>query len=189
MKIRKIQQTREFFVSSIHPEIMSENPNDKQVIAWCDARPVVWDIVMTNKSKAFGKSSCEYIGWAQNNDSGHAILERARSFRENIVGANHFRNPRCYRAAFTLAHFHKKLKSGFFVQHDETPYPRLCMTMDYTDDALQEIVECFLSWCSHGANRYPTKYVTLHHPTKRKRNDPGIVVWRHVNCVNLLEGV
>lgn len=43
-------------------------------------KKLIREIVTNNRSKAFGKKSCFYIGWTQNNNSENAINSRIKAF-------------------------------------------------------------------------------------------------------------
>lgn len=137
--------------SSKHPEIYSQDEHDIKAIEFIDANPTVYEIVTGDKSKAFGADSSVYIGWAQKNNSVGAILERVRTFMRILSGE--FIGERegtiwNWRARFTLDHYSDKgFKGGFFQCHDR--YPRGCMSLDYTPEALPEVVKRFYDWAGN----------------------------------------
>ncbi len=138
---------RQIFRSDVRPEIESGFQADEAVLKWADEHPVVWQIVTTHRSKAFGIGSCEYIGWAQRSKEPDAVLERVRHIHGRIVRPA--LQPDCifqWRAQFTLAHFRDKgFKGGFFQQWDAR-FPRSCLTLDYTPDTLEEVIDRFCGW-------------------------------------------
>lgn len=136
------------FASEICPEITTDDPRLAEIIAWADAHPLVYKIVNTGKSKAFGRGSSHYLGWAQRDMSVEAIFERITTFRHALETA-----PAgfwSWRARFTLEHFDKKLKGGLFQQHalwpDGKEYPRSCTYLDYTTATLEEVLDRFEDW-------------------------------------------
>jgi len=161
MQIKTTYHQRTCYPSDLHPDIETENTNLAKVIRWADANPHVWKIVSNNKSKAFGRNSCVYIGWAQGKTSPEAVLERVNHFHELVncnephISPSHFTH---WRAQFTFEHYRDKgFTGGFFQQHDEK-YPRNCMSLDYTPETLEEIIDRFLKWC--GGN-YKTQSITV----------------------------
>jgi len=161
MQIKTSYHQRTCYRSDLHPEIETEDTNLAKVIRWADANPHVWKIVTTNKSKAYGRNSCNYIGWAQGKTTPEAILERARHFHDLVLGHEPHIGPShifVWRAQFTFEHFRdKNFTSGFFQQNDGK-YSRNCMTLDYTPETLEEVIDRFLKWCG---GSYKTEYVTV----------------------------
>lgn len=159
--------TNIYYQSEFLPTVRSINPAFARVIAWADAHPVVWRIVTGRKSKAFGLGSCEYIGWAQKSMQSDAILERVWHMHELAEGKSPYHDPASifvWRARFTLEHFQDKgFRGGFFQQHD-AKYPRSCLTLDYTPETLQEVLDRFCTWMDRA---YDTDRVTLNKITVR----------------------
>jgi tRNA/tmRNA/rRNA uracil-C5-methylase (TrmA/RlmC/RlmD family) len=63
-----------------------------------------------------------------------------------------------WRAKFTLEHYQdKKFTGGFFQQHD-AKYPRSCLTLDYTPETFNEVLDRFCAWMDRA---YDTDYVTI----------------------------
>ena len=161
MKMHKQIHVQQLFISELRSEICTTCPDLARVIQWADDRPVVWGIVTSTRSKAFGRGSCAYIGWAQNSMAPDAILERVRHFKELI----HENDPRQkedsifrWRAQFTLHHYQENgFRGGFFQQHDAR-YPRSCLTLDYTPDTLESVLDRFCAWMD---STYDTQSVTL----------------------------
>jgi len=137
------------YQSEFLPVARSINPLFARTIAWADDHPVVWRIVTGRKSKAFGLGSCVYIGWAQKSMEADAILERVRHIHELGEGKSpyHDRNSIfVWRARFTLDHYQDKgFTGGFFQQHD-AKYPRSCLTLDYTPETFEAVLERFCEW-------------------------------------------
>ena len=110
------------FRSEVIPEVATHDEEIGRVIAWADQNPQVWKIVTANKSKAFGASSCEHIGWAQKSLGPSAILERARRLCATARPDIHKDFLACggpvifrWRGYFTVAHYADKgFKGGFF---------------------------------------------------------------------------
>lgn len=153
--------TQEVFCSEVRPDISTTYPALGPLIAWADKNPHAWKIVTTNKSKAFGLGSCVYIGWAQRSTSPEAILERLRHLHE-LVTAGARRNQSgsifIWRAQFTFEHFNDKgFKGGFFQQFDGR-YPRSCLTLDYTPETLELVLDRFCEWMDR---HFETMHITL----------------------------
>jgi len=167
MKVHKHTYAQKVFISEVRPEISTARPDFEQVIQWADDHPVVWDIVTATRSKAFGRGSCVYIGWAQNSMEPDAILERARYFKELED-----ENSPCHkeesifwwRPQFTMKHYQEKgFRGGFFQQHD-AQYPRSCLTLDYTPETIELVLDKFCAWIG---STYDTQRVTLDGKTVR----------------------
>ena len=161
MKIQEHTLIQRTFISEVKPEIYTTYPEFEKVIQWADENPVVWEIVTKKRSKAFGRGSCVYIGWAQNNMSPDAILERIRHFKELIDKKSPYYNDNSiflWRAKFTLEHYKDKgFRGGFFQQHD-AQYPRNCLTLDYTSETLELVLDKFCEWIDH---TYDTQRITI----------------------------
>ncbi len=159
--------TNIIYQSEVLQEAHTINPLFARIIAWADDHPVVWRIVIGHKSKAFGLGSCEYIGWAQRAMTPESILERARHMHELWEGKSPYHHPDSifvWRAKFTLAHYQdKRFTGGFFQQHD-AKYPRSCLTLDYTPETLQEVLDRFCAWMDRA---YDTDHVTINKQTVR----------------------
>lgn len=160
MKTAKEHITRTWYKSELYPEIESCDSSDKEIIEWLDKNPVVFEIVTKTRSKAFGRKSCVYIGWAQNNNSVRAVIEKLRTLKGEAEGIR-FSPPRTifqYRAQFTLKHYKDKGFTGGFFQQWDREYPRDCLTLDYTPELLDEVIREFEGWIS---NFYTTKKITI----------------------------
>jgi len=155
------------FQSEVIPAIETTNPSLGKVIEWADKHPVVWQIVTTRRSKAFGIGSCEYIGWAQRSSEPGAVLERVRHIYEILEVPSPVRLPDSifiWRVQFTLAHYADQgFRGGFFQQHDKR-YPRSCLYLDYTRETLSEVIDRFCSWMD---KFYDTRRVTIDGVTVR----------------------
>lgn len=150
------------FSSEAMPAISTEDPELGHVIAWADGHPVAWEIVSETKSAAFGRNSCDYIGWAQRNPAPEAVLERLRHFYSELQ-AQDYRGDHIWkwRAEFTFKHYKDPgFKGGFFQQSDGT-YDRGCLTLDYTPETLGEVMQRFLDWTGKGPCSYKTAYVKI----------------------------
>jgi len=159
--------TNIIYQSESMPSVHSINPAFARTIAWADDHPVVWRIITGRKSKAFGLGSCVYIGWAQRSVQSDALLERARQFHELVSGKSPYHASDSifvWRARFTIDHFQDKgFTGGFFQQHD-SKYPRSCLTLDYTPETLQEVLDHFCAWMDRA---YNTDHVTINKMTVR----------------------
>ena len=159
--------TNIIYQSDFMQDVRTINPMFARTIAWADDHPIVWRIVTGRKSKAFGLGSCEYIGWAQRSTESNAVLERLRHMHELWEGKCPYHHPDSifvWRAKFTIDHFQDKgFTGGFFQQHD-SKYPRSCLTLDYTPDTLQEVLDHFCAWMDRA---YNTDHVTINKMTVR----------------------
>jgi hypothetical protein len=161
MKAERVEKRLVYWRSDQRPDVSTDVAELAEAIAWADANPHVWDIVTHTKSKAFGHCSCEYIGWAQRSMEPEAILERVRHLHALVTGKEAWGGPAAifaWRARFTFEHYRDPGFTGaFFRQHDGR-HERLCMTLDYTPDTLEEVVDRFMQWCGRD---YPTTHVTV----------------------------
>jgi len=152
MLVQSKNQAIVHFRSEVLPEVMTEDRELSRTIAWADANPVVWKIVTGWRSKAFGRKSCEYIGWAHRSGAPEAILERARHFHScvdpDLVNGLDYRSRGIWgwRARFTFQHYRAKGFAGGFFQRYDGRYDRDCMTLDYTPEALPRVVRSFIEW-------------------------------------------
>ena len=168
MKVHKHIHVQQVFTSEKRPEIFTTCPDFEQVIQWADDRPIVWDITTSTRSQAFGRGACVYIGWAQSSMAPGAILERLRHFKELVDGNSPWDNADSifrWRARFTLEHYQEDgFGGGFFQQHD-AQYPRSCLTLDYTRQTLEVVLDRFCAWMGRS---YATQSVTLDRKTVRR---------------------
>lgn len=140
------------FVSEVLPEVNTQDTDLGKTIAWADANPFVWKSVTSTRSKAFGRNSCEYIGWAQRSTAPEAVLERARHFHScvdpNVSRGLDYRSRDIWgwRARFTFEHYQDKGFTGGFFQRFDGRYDRDCMTLDYTPETLPQVVRNFMEW-------------------------------------------
>jgi hypothetical protein len=155
------------YSSEVVPEVSTTSGVLAEAIAWADANPVVWKIVMGTKSKAFGKNSNEYMG-CQRGDAPQAALARAARFKSLVEG----QEPDRYgfwqwRARFTLEHYNDKgFTSGYFQQFDGT-YNRGCCTLDYTPKTREAAIDQFAKWCDSGPCRYETASISIDYKVVR----------------------
>lgn len=167
MKRREETITRQVFLSEVMPEVTTTNPTLSCTIEWADQHPVVWKVVTGRRSKAFGLGSCVYIGWAQRSKAPEAVLERARHIHEVVECARPYYTPDSifvWRVRFTLEHFNAKgFTGGFFQQHD-AKYPRSCLTLDYTPEAFEQVLDKFCEWMD---SYYETTRITVDGKTVR----------------------
>jgi hypothetical protein len=169
MKTEIISSSLTIYRSEVRPEVSIDCPKAAEPIAWADAHPKAWNIVTQTRSKAFGRRSCMYIGWAQRSLAPEAILERLSDFHRLATGRQPHLSPnhiQCWAARHTFEHYRVTgFTGGFFQQHDER-YARLCMTLDYTPGTLNEVIQRFLNWCGN-----------LHHTTRVTVD--GKTVWEN----------
>ena len=153
--------TNIIYQSDFMQDVRTINPMFARTIAWADDHPVVWRIVTERRSKAFGLGSCVYIGWAQKSKAPEAVLERIWHMCELWEGKCPYHHPDSifvWRAKFTIEHYQdKKFTGGFFQQHD-AKYPRSCLTLDYTPETLQEVLDRFCAWMDRA---YDTDHVAI----------------------------
>ena len=172
MKTSSVMRSSTLYLSDVMPLVVSEDGADGEIIAWADARPVVYKIVTEAKSAAFGRQSTQWHGWAQGENTPRAILHRLGVFRRMLdefpedCPASVF----SWAARFTLEHYGRGLSGGHFTQWDGT-YRRGSMTLDYTVETLDAVVARFQAWCG---GHYPMKAVLLQGPGAKKSER---VVW------------
>lgn len=161
MKTDTVHSTTILYRSEKRPDVCTNEREFADAIAWADANPHAWQIVTGTKSKAFGRKSCEYIGWAQTSMAPEAILERVQHFYQLVAGREPHLGPShlfAWRARFTFEHYRDPdFSGGFFQQHDGK-YPRLCLSLDYTPATLEAVIDRFLAWCGRD---YATARVTV----------------------------
>lgn len=149
MQTRQATTRTTMYQSEELPNIQTTNPQLGKVIAWADRHSFAWQIVCGRRSKAFGLGACTYIGWAQNSLEAAAVLERVRHLHEMANGGSEGHLPDSiwrWRAKFTLEHFAANgFTGGFFQQHD-AKYPRSCLTLDYTPETLEQVLDTFCRW-------------------------------------------
>jgi len=149
--------------SEAYPHIVVDE-QDKNLIEWLDANPIALEIVNDTKSKAFGRKSCVYIGWAQNNMSLKAQIQRLKRFKFELDGGWQKESIFHWRAQFTLTHYKDKgFTGGLFQQWDE--YPRDCLYLDYTPETLEQVIDRFEEWMS---KVYNTKRISIDGKTVRE---------------------
>lgn len=167
MQTRSQHLTIVRFVSDILPEVHTQDPELGKTIAWADANSYVWKVVTGTRSKAFGRDSCEYIGWAQRSQASEAILERARHFHTcvdpNVRHGLEYRTTgiRGWRARFTFEHYQDKGFKGGFFQRFDGRYDRDCMTLDYTPETLSQVVRNFMEWAGTTPGARPADTIKL----------------------------
>lgn len=159
--------TNTIYQSECLAKVHTLDPLLARTIAWADSHPVAWRVVTEHRSKAFGRGSCEYIGWAQKSMEPSAIFERVHHFHELVSNTSPYHNEQSifvWRARFTMEHYQDKgFKGGFFQQHD-AKYPRSCLTLDYTPETLQEVLDKFCAWIDQ---YHDTQRITLNGTTVR----------------------
>lgn len=161
MQVSEQKVTVKTYASEKHPEILSNDDRDSEIIKWLDKNPVAFSIVTGTRSQAFGRNSCVYIGWAQRNNSVGATIEKLKTLRAEMEGKGCFRKgpPAMtgtifhYRGQFTFEHYKDKGFQGGFFQQWKGEYSTDCLTLDYTPELLQEVVTRFIGWCRAGGER------------------------------------
>jgi len=170
MRSETKQITKTTYYSEIRPYTYTDDPEVADVIAWADVNRVAWDIVTQDKSKVFGRGSCEYIGWAQKSMETYAVLQRLVHFHDVLFQPQNdiFK----WRAQFTLDHYRDKgFTGGFFQQHDEK-FPRACLSLDYTPELKEVVIDTFSAWCK---NCYATVRITIDGQTVETQYDTIIL--------------
>ena len=169
--MKSVLETRRVMIyrSEIRPEIQTEDAELGEVIAWADDHPVVYDVVTTRKSKAYGRGALDHIGWAQESMETDAILARLSLARRHALAA--YDAPtgsiKPWRARFVIQHFGESGYTGGLLQQyarhiDGKEYRRFCETLDYTPKLLEEVVERFIHWFETSPAAYEhTTRVTL----------------------------
>ncbi len=172
MKILEETIVNHVHQSEVLPNVRTMNSNLGSAIEWADDHPVIWRIVTGRKSKAFGLGSSVYIGWAQRSTESDAVLERIRHMREAVENLQPYYPPDSifvWRAKFTMKHYRDTgFTGGFFQQHDAR-YPRSCLTLDYTPETLQEVLDRFCAWMDQF---HRTVRITVDGKTVRTFPDP-----------------
>jgi hypothetical protein len=140
------------YSSDVCPDVVTRNERDAELIRWADAFcPVVWKIITTNKSKAFGTHSCFYLGGIQGGLSSNSILQRLKAFHRELNRRSedvHFPTDFfAWKANFTLEHFNDKGFTGGLFQQWDGKYNRGCSILDYTPSTLPDVIERFVTWC------------------------------------------
>jgi hypothetical protein len=155
MKRSSTTVERVVFRSDLRPEISTSSEELAKAIAWADANPAAWAVVLQTRSAAFGKNSSTYIGCARGDGVGPAVDRVAHFAFECQRDDEDFWR---WRARFTLAHYHDKgFKGGFFRQWDGQ-YSRGCCYLDYTPATLEEVIDRFVLWCG---DRFLTREVRV----------------------------
>lgn len=137
------------YVSEHDPRIVTDVPKLGTVIEWADSNPVVYDVVRTSRSKAFGRGASFYVGWAQGVNTNEAILERLRAL--HVLVEKEKLDLWTWSALFTLRHFKDKDFTGggfqqWAVWSDGKEYPRHNATLDYTPKTLERVLDRFCEW-------------------------------------------
>lgn len=148
------------YASESHPEVFSNDDRDREIIEWLDKNPIAFNIVTGTRSRAFGRNSCVYIGWAQRNNSVGAILQKLTRLKAEIEGRRCFSEGTVmagtiwdYRAQFTFRHYRDKGFQGGLFRQWIGEYSTDCLTLDYTPKLLDEVVKKFIGWCRAGGER------------------------------------
>jgi len=157
MEIIEETTTTVVYQSEVEKDVRASLPQLGQVIAWADDHPVVWKIVTGKRSKAFGLGSCVYIGWTQGSKTPDAVLERVRHIYEVLQCERPYYTPDSifvWRIKFTLEHYEDKGFTGGFYQQHDSRYPRSCLTLDYTPETLEEVLDRFCAWMDRYYDAY-----------------------------------
>lgn len=137
------------YASELHPEMTTEHAAYAETLAWADANPKAWKIVMTSKSKAFGLGSSQYLGCTQRGNDPASVIGRLAAFRAEVEKPGETFHS--WKARYTLARFGQPgFTGGMFVEHarwtDGKVYPRGCSVCDYTPATLEEVLDRFDVW-------------------------------------------
>ena len=166
MKTTPYTETYNIYSSDVCPEVQTRDEKIAEIIRWADSfAPVVWKIITSNKSQAFGKNSSLYVGWSQGSDSSRAILERLVTFYRNLQADEFGKtysidsyNMHVWSVNFTLEHFEEKGFTGGFFKQWDGKYDRGCAFLDYTPETLPTVIEHFIAWCG---STFETKAVKV----------------------------
>ena len=157
MKISEVVTRTAIYTSDVRPEITTDNEDLSEIIAWADANPVVYKIVMGTKSAPFGRESSTYAGF-QRGTSPSSVLARAMVFKDTLEIPDVPASFWLWRARFTFEHYNdKEFKGDNFYQFDGA-YRRGCASLDYTPGTLEEVIDRFLAWCGRS---YETREVRI----------------------------
>jgi hypothetical protein len=180
--------TATVYTSEVHPSLTTEDAELGGILAWADAHPAVYKVVIGKRSAPFGEDSSTYFGYQRGKEP-LAVLQRLQVFRRYLEGDIVVRDgtpaswteayQHCladsfwtWRARFTLEYIEdKNLQGGLFRQFDGT-YDRGCVQLDYTPKTRDEVVDHFLAWCNDGPNKFPTQSVRI--DNKTVRTYPGV---------------
>jgi len=163
MKSMPYTESCTVYSSDVCPDVVTRDEREAELIRWADSFcPIVWKIITTNKSKAFGKDSSFYLGGRHTQMSSATILDHLKAFKgelerkqEDVSYPIDFYT---WKAHFTLEHFNDKgFTGGFFKQWDGT-YDRGCSVLDYTPATLPEVIQRFIQWCG---NSFETRAVKV----------------------------
>ncbi len=138
------------WVSEVRPEIGTTDASLAETIAWGDAHPRAWEIVLGTRSQAHGRASSDYMGCERGVEPWQ-VLARLDAFRSRVEG-EHPNTFMTWRARFVLEHYGRRgYAGGLFQEHcvwtDGREYPRHCMVLDYTPDTLGTVIDRFVEWC------------------------------------------
>ena len=148
------------YQSEVLPQVSTENEMLAKSIEWADAHPVAWKIVTGNRSKAYGKSSIDYLGY-QRGDAPSQILDRIHHFKCYVDGySGRGTDFWQWRAQFTLEHYNDRGFRGSFFHQFDGQYNRGCCTLDYTPHTLESVIDRFIAWCNVGY-KFPTAAVKI----------------------------
>ena len=167
------------YASEAHPNLTTKYESMVPLLEWLDANPVAYKIVTSGKSKAFGLGSCDHIGWAQRGGSTCEILERLGTLHRAATFHRTDADFHVWRARFTLAHFGEKgFRGGFFQHHalwngqaEVKEYPRSCISLDYTPETLEEVLDRFAGWMD--PTYVPVTRITVDGVDKRSYERPA----------------
>lgn len=178
MKTITKTHTTTWYRSEVRPEIETEDPYLSRAIEWADDHPITYEIVRTRKSRVYGMYSDEHVGWSRGVASTNEVIERISTVMR------HMQQPEDsfmrWRANFVLEHYGQRgYTGGFFQQHaiyiDGEEYPRHCMTLDYTPELLEQVIDRFIEWTDEWPNVYSgTTRITLN--SKNVREFPDAVL-------------
>jgi len=136
------------YTSRAKSDINAADATATKVVAWANSDPIVRKIVLETKSRAFGRDSPVYNGYAWKKRRA-AALERVRLFQALATGkpTGYSGDPIFkWSARFTLEHYRRRgFTGGRFQQHigkRRGPW----LYLDYTPGTFDEVLDQFCEW-------------------------------------------
>lgn len=185
MKKRSVVVTKTEYASELHPWIVSESEVEAELLAWADADPRIWDVVLGTKSATFGRSSYVYPAYARGSNVG-AVLSRLAYFRRELANPHPLfkwraeRALQCKAKGFTSGRLRQfalwpltkdlgKVMIGDKVA-EQKEYPRHVIDIDYLPSELEDALDRFQKWAENeraGGHKETTR-ITLSKGSKEK---------------------
>jgi hypothetical protein len=131
------------YVSTVEPNLSTENESLAKALEWADANPVAYRIVTEKKSAVFGRDSSEYTGFCRDGKDHDSVLQRIDHLRHETLQEGFFG----WRARFSMEHY---LKRGFhsdLFRLWDGEYHRSSLLLDYTGATIEAVLDQFVAWC------------------------------------------